>query len=170
MKKLLIYISSLSLIVIAPLASAFGGNEDRAGSAGANELLINPWARSSGWGGANTSMIKGVEATSLNVAGLALNKGTEVTFAHTNWLKGSDITINSFGIAQKVGEEATETIIAALSGDAQQVTAESADLIFHLLILLRECGVSWDDVLAELDRREGVSGLVEKAARSNIGE
>jgi phosphoribosyl-ATP pyrophosphohydrolase len=73
-------------------------------------------------------------------------------------------------IAQKVGEEATETIIAALSGDAQQVTAESADLIFHLLILLRECGVSWDDVQAELDRREGVSGLVEKAARSNIGE
>jgi phosphoribosyl-ATP pyrophosphohydrolase len=73
-------------------------------------------------------------------------------------------------IAQKVGEEATETIIAALSGDAQQVTAESADLIFHLLILLRECGVSWDDVQAELDRREGVSGLVEKAARSNIEE
>jgi phosphoribosyl-ATP pyrophosphohydrolase len=73
-------------------------------------------------------------------------------------------------IAQEVGEEATETIIAALSGDAQQVTAESADLIFHLLILLRERGVSWDDVLAELDRREGVSGLVEKAARSNIGE
>ena len=73
-------------------------------------------------------------------------------------------------IAQKVGEEATETIIAAMSGDTQQVTAESADLIFHLLILLRECGVSWDDVLAELDRREGVSGLVEKAARSNIGE
>lgn len=73
-------------------------------------------------------------------------------------------------IAQKVGEEATETIIAAMSGDAQQVTAESADLIFHLLILLRECGVSWDDVQAELDRREGVSGLVEKAARSIIGE
>ena len=73
-------------------------------------------------------------------------------------------------IAQKVGEEATETIIAAMSGDAQQVTAESADLIFHLLILLRERGVSWDDVLAELDRREGLSGLVEKAARSNIGE
>jgi phosphoribosyl-ATP pyrophosphohydrolase len=42
--------------------------------------------------------------------------------------------------------------------------------MFHLLILLRECGVSWDDVQAELDRREGVSGLVEKAARSNIGE
>ena len=69
-------------------------------------------------------------------------------------------------IAQKVGEEATETIIAALSGDAAHVTAEAADLIFHLMILLRDVGVSLDDVLAELDRREGVSGLVEKAART----
>ncbi|MBJ7389069.1 MAG: phosphoribosyl-ATP diphosphatase [Sphingomonadaceae bacterium] len=69
-------------------------------------------------------------------------------------------------IAQKVSEEATETIIAALSGDAADVTAEAADLIFHLMILLRDVGVSLDDVLAELDRREGVSGLVEKAART----
>lgn len=68
-------------------------------------------------------------------------------------------------IAQKVGEEATETIIAALSGDGQHVTAEAADLVFHLIILLRDVGVSFDDVLTELDRREGVSGLVEKAAR-----
>jgi phosphoribosyl-ATP pyrophosphohydrolase len=69
-------------------------------------------------------------------------------------------------IAQKVGEEATEAIIAALSGDRADVTAEAADLIFHLMILLRDVGVSLDDVLAELDRREGVSGLVEKAART----
>ena len=69
-------------------------------------------------------------------------------------------------IAQKVGEEATETIIAALSGDAANVTAEAADLIFHLMILLRDVGVTLDDVLAELDRREGVSGLVEKASRT----
>lgn len=68
-------------------------------------------------------------------------------------------------IAQKVGEEATETIIAALSGNAKDVTGEAADLVFHLMILLRDVGVSLDDVLAELDRREGVSGLVEKASR-----
>ena len=73
-------------------------------------------------------------------------------------------------IAQKVGEEATETIIAALSGDADHLTAEAADLLFHLMILLNEGGVALDDVLAELDRREGVSGLVEKAARDNSGE
>jgi phosphoribosyl-ATP pyrophosphohydrolase len=69
-------------------------------------------------------------------------------------------------IAQKVGEEATETVIAALSGDTREVTDEAADLIFHLLILLRDVGVELDDVLAELDRREGVSGLVEKASRT----
>jgi phosphoribosyl-ATP pyrophosphohydrolase len=73
-------------------------------------------------------------------------------------------------IAQKVGEEATETIIAVLSGDAGHLTAEAADLLFHLMILLAEGGVALDDVLAELDRREGVSGLVEKAARENSGE
>jgi phosphoribosyl-ATP pyrophosphohydrolase len=68
-------------------------------------------------------------------------------------------------IAQKVGEEATETVIAALSGDSAKLTSEAADLIFHLLVLLAEADVSFDDVLAELERREGVSGHDEKAAR-----
>ncbi len=68
-------------------------------------------------------------------------------------------------IAQKVGEEATETVIAAMAGDATDLTCEAADLIFHLIVLLAESGVPLDDVLAELDRREGVSGLAEKAAR-----
>lgn len=69
-------------------------------------------------------------------------------------------------IAQKLGEEATETVIAALSGEAGAVTAEAADLLFHLNILLADCGLSWEDVFAELDRREGISGLEEKAARA----
>jgi phosphoribosyl-ATP pyrophosphohydrolase len=68
-------------------------------------------------------------------------------------------------IAQKVGEEATETVIAAMSGDPKALTDEAADLIFHLLVLLDDGGVALDDVLAELERREGVSGLEEKAAR-----
>lgn len=69
-------------------------------------------------------------------------------------------------IAQKLGEEAVETVIAALSGDAKALTAEAADLLFHLLVLLADGGVTLHDVLAELDRREGVSGIAEKAARS----
>lgn len=70
-------------------------------------------------------------------------------------------------IAQKVGEEATETVIAALSGDPAKLTSEAADLLFHLMILLQDGGIGIDDVLAELDRRDGVSGIAEKAARKD---
>jgi len=68
-------------------------------------------------------------------------------------------------IAQKLGEEATETIIAALSEDDKALTGEAADLLFHLLVLLADRDVALADVLAELDAREGLSGLAEKAAR-----
>lgn len=69
-------------------------------------------------------------------------------------------------IAQKVGEEAIETVIAALSGDPEKVVSEAADLIFHLAVLLDSLGLSLKDVMAELDRREGVSGITEKATRN----
>ncbi|HET9629059.1 MAG TPA: phosphoribosyl-ATP diphosphatase [Novosphingobium sp.] len=70
-------------------------------------------------------------------------------------------------IAQKLGEEATETVIAALAGDRQELVGEAADLLFHLLVLLGAKGVSLAEVLAELDRREGTSGIAEKAARKS---
>ena len=69
-------------------------------------------------------------------------------------------------IAQKLGEEAVETVIAALSGDGKAVVGEAADLLFHLLVLLEATGVPLAAVLAELDRRDGVSGLDEKAGRA----
>lgn len=69
-------------------------------------------------------------------------------------------------IAQKLGEEATEAVIAALAGDEAELVGEAADVLFHLMVLLAEKGVSLEQVLAELDRREGVSGLAEKASRS----
>jgi phosphoribosyl-ATP pyrophosphohydrolase len=69
-------------------------------------------------------------------------------------------------IAQKLGEEATETVIAAISGDNKELVGEAADLMFHLMVLLAEKGVPLADVLAELDRREGLSGLAEKASRA----
>jgi phosphoribosyl-ATP pyrophosphohydrolase len=68
-------------------------------------------------------------------------------------------------IAQKLGEEAVETVIAAVANDSAEVIKESADMIFHLGVLLADMGLSFDDVLAELDRREGVSGIAEKAGR-----
>ncbi len=68
--------------------------------------------------------------------------------------------------ARKLGEEAVETVVAALAGNATELTAEAADLLFHLLVVLEARGVSFANVLAELERREGVSGIAEKAARS----
>ncbi|MCO4317276.1 phosphoribosyl-ATP diphosphatase [Phyllobacterium sp. 21LDTY02-6] len=66
---------------------------------------------------------------------------------------------------QKLGEEAVETVIAAVTGDRDGVISESADLLYHLLVVLGISGVALDDVLAELQRRTSQSGLEEKAAR-----
>lgn len=68
-------------------------------------------------------------------------------------------------IAKKLGEEAVETVIAALSGSREELIGEAADTLFHLLVLLDAKDVRLDEVLAELDRREGTSGIAEKAAR-----
>jgi phosphoribosyl-ATP pyrophosphohydrolase len=68
-------------------------------------------------------------------------------------------------ILKKVGEEATETVIAAKGGDTRQLVQEVADLWFHTLVLLAHQGVGPEQVLAELERRFGLSGLEEKAAR-----
>ena len=68
-------------------------------------------------------------------------------------------------IAQKLGEEAVETVIAAMGPDSAKIVPEAADLLFHLLVLLTDAGLSLDDVRAELARREGVSGHDEKASR-----
>lgn len=69
-------------------------------------------------------------------------------------------------IARKLGEEAVETVVAALTGSREELVGEAADVLFHLTVLLAEKGVPLAEVMAELDRREGVSGLVEKASRS----
>jgi len=68
-------------------------------------------------------------------------------------------------IIRKIGEEATETVMAAKDGDMIRLTSELADLWFHSLVLLARFGMGPQDVLAELERREGLSGLQEKAAR-----
>ena len=67
--------------------------------------------------------------------------------------------------AKKLGEEALETVIAAIGNDRDHLIAESADLLFHLLVLLKSRGVTFQDVEAALARRTGMSGLQEKAAR-----
>jgi phosphoribosyl-ATP pyrophosphohydrolase len=67
--------------------------------------------------------------------------------------------------AEKFGEEAVEAIIEAVKGDRARLTSEAADVLYHLLVMLAARDVTLEDVLAELDRREGTSGIAEKAGR-----
>ncbi len=103
MKKLSYFILTFSFLAFS-FNFSYAGNEDRVGEAGAYELLINPWARSSGWGNVNTGCVHGLEAVFGNIAGTAFTKQTEVIFAHTIYLKGSGINVNSFGLVQKAGK------------------------------------------------------------------
>lgn len=68
-------------------------------------------------------------------------------------------------IARKLGEEAVEVVVAALTGDRDALIGEAADLLYHLAVLLRAAGIPVADIAAELARREGQSGLAEKASR-----
>lgn len=77
------------------------------------------------------------------------------------YAKGQD------AILKKIGEEATETILAAKGGSTEQLVYETADLWFHTLVMLADKGLGPSDVLSELDRRFGLSGLDEKAARND---
>ena len=117
----------LLLIAILIFNLANAGNEDRAGSAGSSELLINPWAQSAGWASAGISSVNGLEAIFLNVAGLAYANKTEIQFSRTNWLGNiSGIGLNSAGLAQKVGESGVLGIsfMNMNYGDIQITTTE----------------------------------------------
>ncbi len=73
-------------------------------------------------------------------------------------------------VAEKFGEEAIEAIIAAVKGNRQALTAEAADVLYHLLVMLASCDVPLTDVLRELERRQGVSGIDEKSSRQLSGD
>lgn len=91
------------------------GNPDRTGEAGASELLINPWASSTGWNGVNIANVTGVESMRLNVAGLAFTEKTELAFSRTLWLEGSGVDINAFGVSQRLGEGALGISVMSMS-------------------------------------------------------
>ena len=69
--------------------------------------------------------------------------------------------------AKKLGEEAVETVIAAIEGDKAALTSETADLLYHLMVVLKIGGVALQDVMGELERRTSQSGIVEKASRKS---
>ncbi len=131
MKSLYKYLIALVIIcmLILPDSSVFAGNKDRSGQAGATELLINPWARSSGWGGVSTSNVKGLESMFVNVAGLAFTNRTDLVFSHTTYLKGSDINMFAFGFAQRIGDAGVigMNMVSMSFGEIEVTTPDSPE-------------------------------------------
>ena len=121
-------IRSLKYFGVLLLACAFtinlsAGNPDRVGSAGASQLLINPWARSSGWGGSNIATVRGLESLYGNVAGLAFTDKTELIFSRSSWI--ADVPINSFGFSQRMSESSVLALaISSISLADIMITTE----------------------------------------------
>lgn len=107
MKNLyLILIITIALsISLFSTTSLYAGNDQRAAEGGVTELLINPWARSSGWADANVACVAGLEGMYQNIAGMAFTPRTELIFTNTQYLVGTDIVINSGGFSTKIGGE-----------------------------------------------------------------
>ena len=122
----LLFICLCSFCISFPFFGQEAGDE-RTGQAGASELLINPWAQSSGMSGANTASIRGLESVFLNVAGLTGIDGTELAFSHASWF--ADISINAFGFGQKIGDTGVMslTIMSLDFGDIERTTYENPD-------------------------------------------
>lgn len=125
------FLKSTALVAgsILSVLQVQAGNPDRIGQAGSTQLLINGWAASSGLNGSNTANVRGIEATFLNVAGLAHTAGTEIVFARTNWLAPSGSYINNLGLAQRVSDQGVLglTVGAMGFGDLEITTTEQPD-------------------------------------------
>ncbi len=116
----------LASMALGLSSAAFAGNGDRVGSAGATELLINPWARSAAWGDAGISCANGLDAVYTNIAGLAFTQKTQIRFDRTNWLGGAGINVNSAGLAQRISENSviSVTVMAMTFGDIDITTVD----------------------------------------------
>lgn len=119
------YIYLLPWCVLLLTGVAFAGNPDRQGEAGANQLLINPWARSAGLHTMSTANIMGTEAIFLNVAGLSRIEGTQIQLGHTRYF--ADINVNAFGFGQRVGKGGAFgfNIVALDLGDFDYTTEDT---------------------------------------------
>lgn len=113
--------------VVMSYSSVFAGNEDRVGSAGATQLLVNPWARSIGIGDAGVSHVNGLEATFTNIAGLAFTDKTQIKFNRTNWMGNAGVPLNSAGIAQRI-TPSTVIAVSVQSLNFGDISVTSVDL------------------------------------------
>ena len=113
----------LVIVLVSPMA--YAGNKQRAGSAGATLLLVNPWASSSGWGDANVGCVRGLEGLYQNIAGTAFTKKTELIFSNTQYLVGTGISLNNFGFSQKVGSVGVLSVgVMAMNFGEVEITTE----------------------------------------------
>ncbi len=124
-----IYLFIFAAIFMATAETAHAGNPDRQGEAGAYQLLMNPWARSTGLNSLVTARVQGVEAMRINVAGLGSVRQTEILFAHTRYLVGTDIGLNAFGLGQRIGKNGVLglSLMAIDFGDIDVTTANSPE-------------------------------------------
>ncbi len=120
---------ALLFLCLLAINATFAGNKNRIGQAGAQELLLNPWGRSSGMAGANMANSVGLESIFLNVSGLAFIDKTELSFTRTDYLSGSGMNINAFGLGQRVGESAVigAYVKSVGFGDIDRTTIENPD-------------------------------------------
>lgn len=119
----------IAAMIMPPGSSLFAGNKDRSGQAGASELLINPYVRSSGWGNVNMARVRGVEALWGNVAGGAFTTGTNVELVWTDWLRGTGTSVIALGFNQKVGASGAIGIqvMSMNFGEVEITTTQSPD-------------------------------------------
>lgn len=131
MKNIKTYLIAFTLasLIILPAMDIQAGNKDRSGQAGASELLINPWVRGNGWGNVNVASVRGLEGIWTNVAGTAFTGKTELGFAYTDWLSGSDVSINAFGFSQHVGDAGafSMAVMSMQFGDIDITTADQPE-------------------------------------------
>ena len=121
MKRTIRIFAAVMVLSILSLQTAFAGNDERRGTAGASELLINPWARNTGWGGVNVANVRGLDAMFSNVAGLAFVENIEVGYTSTMLYGGksglnSGASINTFGLGVRVFERGVAGVYVMAMG------------------------------------------------------
>ena len=116
-------------VALLTLTTVYAGNPDRQGEAGAHQLLMNPWARSAGLHSMSTSLVTGVEAFRINVAGMSRIDGTQVNLGHAIYFDGVDISMNAIGLAQRIGKNGAIgfSIMAIDFGDIRVTTANQPE-------------------------------------------
>lgn len=125
--KIKLFVVAIGLSLVS--TGVYAGNKDRIGSNGGEQLKINPWARGAGFGNANSASVVGVEATFLNVSGLAMTRKMDLNFTYSSWLGGSGIGISSFGYGQRLGEYSVVAggFQSMDFGDIEQTTTDLPD-------------------------------------------